>query len=455
MTLGRLCLFIAVIMCCVNTTWATQDSDPNLTDLKDEIRQMQQKIHVLEARLDETSATEEDTEEDEAALLRQMAEEMAGDKTERAKPEETTFKSAGLSLQKLNPEISVAADLLTHYTDQDNVRKKSETDLRGVELSFQSYLDPYSRMKAVFHVHDGNVETEEAYMTLFSTFEGVNVDLGKFRQQFGVVNRWHEDALDQVNYPLPVQNILGEEGLAQTGASFETTLPQWGSAHQGLTLQITTAENEHLFEQEAQGLPALLFHYKNYRDLTESTYLEFGLSGLFGWNDTWDVKPGPTVANQYDALGTQVYGVDLSILWEPLDQALYRSVEWRSELYILNQDILAPDGSGRDTLGCWGFYSYVQSKINRSAAVGIRGDYYKADSKPYANTPNASLAPLAYTSKRAYRWQVVPYLTWWQSEFVKFRGEYNFADGRGMDPKAHTVWLQAIFAAGPHKHERY
>lgn len=465
-------LFLFALFFWIGTAWAEENTDPNVTDLQSQIVQIQQQmqqmqeqhqqqIRELQERLDsqlETQAGDDQTqEEDEAALLRQMAEEMAGDKAPVQTPEETVFKSAGLSLQKLNPEISVAADLVTHYTDQHGVREKSDAELRGVELSFQSYLDPFSRMKAIFHVYDGDVETEEAYITLFSIMGGVNLDLGKFRQQFGVVNRWHEDALDQVHYPLALQNILGDEGLGQTGASLETSLPQWGAAHQALTLQVTTAENDHLFAEETQGLPSLLFHYKNYRDLSDATYMEFGLSGLFGWNDTWDVQQGapPALVEQTDTLGTRVFGADLTVLWEPLEEALYRNFEWRSELYILNRDILPPDGSSRDTLNTWGFYSYVQGKISRNTQIGIRGDYYRADSKPYAAVANASLAPMAYTSNAPYRWQVVPYLTWWQSEFVKFRAEYDYANGKGMEPEAHSVWLQAIFAAGPHKHDRY
>jgi len=203
------------------------------------------------------------------------------------------------------------------------------------------------------------------------------------------------------------------------------------------------------------GNPSLLFHYKNYRDLSRDTYLEFGLTGLFGWNDEWNVLKGGTLENEHDTLGTQVFGADLSLLWEPADQALYRNVEWRSEVYFLNRDILAPDNSGRDNLNAWGAYSYVQSKIARNLDIGVRADYYQPDSKDYANTAGASLVPLAYTSKNAERWQVCPYITWWQSEWVKLRCEYDYAFGHGTEDTEHVLWLQAIFSAGPHKHERY
>jgi len=418
-----------------------------------EIKELKEEIEKLrQPRL----VPEETKVEEEADYLRQLAESMAGEKQEEKTPEETVFKFGGLSLQKLNPEISVSGDFIGHYRHQGDTRKRTDAEIRGLELNFQSYLDPFSRLKATTHISDDGVDLEEAYFTRFSMFDSANLDLGRFRQQFGVVNRWHEDALDQVQYPLALRRIFGDEGLNQTGASIDWTLPQWGDAYQGLTFQVTNTENERLFGGDTLGNPSLLLHYKNYRDLSRDTYLEFGLTGLLGWNDEWDVRKTSTlVEKDHDTLGTQVFGADLSFLWEPAERALYRNVEWRSEVYFLNRDILAPDNSGRDNLNAWGAYSYLQTKVARNLDIGVRADYYEPDSKDYANVKGASIVPLAYTAKDPYRWQLGPYITWWQSEWVKFRCEYNYGFGRGTEDTEHTLWFQAIFAAGPHKHERY
>ena len=469
-TICVLCLFAAI--CLSNISFARNKAaeEDELTELRRQILELKQQmnemksehesqINALEERIKKLSehpvAPEEAEAEDEMARLRALAETAAGEKKEQKAPEETVYKFGGLSLQQLNPEISASGDFVAHYRHQRETRERTDAEIRGLELNFQSYLDPFSRMKATTHISDEGVDVEEVYFTRFSMFENANLDVGRFRQQFGVVNRWHEDALDQVQYPLALQRIFGDEGLNQTGASIEWTLPKWGQAYQGLTFQVTNTENDRLFDQDTLGNPSLLFHYKNYRDLSRDTYIEFGLSGLFGWNDEWSVLKGSTLVDEHDALGTQVFGADVSLLWEPADRALYRNVEWRSEVYVLNRDILAPDDSGRDDLDAWGAYSYLQSKVTRNVDIGIRYDYYKPDSKGYAATTGASLMPLAYTAKDAYRWQICPYITWWQSEWVKFRSEYDYADGRGMDRPEHVVWFQAIFAAGPHKHERY
>jgi hypothetical protein len=423
-----------------------KEHESKVNALKEEIEKLKQPAPVTEAEA-----------EDELARLRELAESLAGREAEEKPPEETVFKFGGLSLQQLNPEISVSGDFLSHYRHQSGTRQRTDAEIRGLELNFQSYLDPFSRMKATTHISDGGVDVEEVYFTRFSVFDSANLDVGRFRQQFGVVNRWHEDALDQVQYPLALRRIFGDGGLNQTGASVEWTLPEWGDAYQGLTLQVTNSENDQLFEDETLGLPCLLFHYKNYRDLSRDTYFEFGLSGLFGWNDEWTVLPeGEEEPETHtDALGTQVFGADVSFLWEPVDRALYRNLEWRSEIYCLNRDILAPDDTGRDSLNAWGAYSYIQGKVARNLILGVRADYYEPDSKDYAEMDDLSLVPLAYNSNDPYRWQIGPYITWWQSDWVRFRGEYDYAWGEGMDSDEHVLWFQATFAAGPHKHERY
>ena len=62
---------------------------------------------------------------------------------------------------------------------------------------------------------------------------------------------------------------------------------------------------------------------------------------------------------------------------------------------------------------------------------------------------------LAVTDSDAYRQLAGVWMTWWQSPFVKFRGGYSYEEGEGTGADVHFVTLQMIFAAGPHKHERY
>jgi hypothetical protein len=364
---------------------------------------------------------------------------------------EEPFTSGAMGLQALNPEISITGDMLWSYTDSEATGRKSDFLFRGLGIHAEAYLDPFTRFKAAFSVGEDETRIGEAYMTRFGLLPQVNLTLGKFRQQFGVVNRWHKHGLDQVDFPLALRRIFGPAGLNQTGGSVEWTMSELAGNSQELVVQITDGENAQVFNENADNTPSGLFHYKLFRDLSPSTYAELGFTGLYGRNNEWTLGESTIDA----PLDVWVWGLDFTVLWEPINRMRYRSVTWRTEAYALNKEILAPDGSGEDTVDAWGLYSSIEAKISRTFSLGVRGDYFVPDSKDYAASAPASMAATVASEDGANRWQIGPYLTWYQSPFVHFRVEYDYQDGNGTGPAEKVVWLQCIFAAGPHKHERY
>ena len=54
-----------------------------------------------------------------------------------------------------------------------------------------------------------------------------------------------------------------------------------------------------------------------------------------------------------------------------------------------------------------------------------------------------------------FAWSVVPYVTWWQSEYVRLRGELRHTQDDALADPVNEVLLQLTWAAGPHKHETY
>ena len=437
----------------------TEQTNAKISELEQQIIEMQKKhddeIDELRQQMDELAAqASKQRTKDELIALRELAKAKAAeDVGTEEELEETTFRSGGLGLQALNPEISVTGDFLFSSRQDTTSDESSDFDFRTLGIHLESWLDPSTRFKAAIPVTESGSELGEGYMTLYDVADDLNLTFGKFRQQFGVVNRWHKHGLDQVDFPLALRQIFGNGGLNQAGLSLDWLMPPAGVASQQLTFQVTDGSNSRLFGDNTRNRPSLLAHYKNYRDLSKDTYLECGLSGIVGWNDEWDIQGG---TRQNSSEMTTVLGADMSVLWEPAERMRYRNVEWRSEAYWLNKELLAPDGLGSDTINAWGLYSYLQTKISRTIDIGIRGDFYIPDTKSYANLSSSlSLSPLAVTGDDPHLWQIGPYITWWQSPFVKFRAEYDYSDGKGIENPEHIIWLQAIFAAGPHKHERY
>ncbi|MBN2144397.1 MAG: hypothetical protein JW774_07230 [Candidatus Aureabacteria bacterium] len=396
-------------------------------------------------------------QDDELKALREAAENEAIQETanESDKLEEMSFKSGGLCLQALNPEISVTGDLIgTYYFGDAYENDHYDWNFRGLGLHFETYLDPYSKFKAAVPVSSEGAELGEAYFTRYGILGGGNLTLGKFRQQFGVINRWHKHGLDFFDFPLPIRMIFGPGGLNQTGISIDW-LNSFSSTSQEITLQITDGENGMIHSGNSKKRPDFLLHYKNYRDLTSSTYLELGITGLMAWNDEWNILRDSVPLTINESFSTKVYGLDFTILWEPTDRMRYRNFEIRTELYLCQKDIQAYDGSGADSINALGWYISLNTKISRTVDIGMHIDYYKPDNKPYAELEGYPYYPHAVSADDANRLLTAVYLTWFQSPFVKFRLEYDHEEGSGMGETENRFMFQTVFAAGPHKHERY
>jgi hypothetical protein len=155
-------------------------------------------------------------------------------------------------------------------------------------------------------------------------------------------------------------------------------------------------------------------HLRGYKDLTESTNLDLGLSYARGHNELGS-----------DFL-TNLYGVDATLRWKPLRRSIYHSFVGRGEfIWSQRQELPLEQKS-------FGFYTSGDYQLGRRWFVGGRYDY---SDRPR----NASL-----TDKGG-----AFVLTYWPSEFSQVRGEYrhtSYAEGR----EANEVLMQLIFSLGAH-----
>ena len=392
--------------------------------------------------LSRLEALEKVQEERELEDLRRLAESEAS-ASQSAGPApvaEAVFTSGSRSLQALNPELSVTLDAGAHFgfsgADLKSAADGSGMHFRVVGIHFEANLDPYSFAKVAIPVTPTGVGLGEAYATWVRVLPDVAMTLGKFRQQFGVVNRWHTPALDQFEFPLALQTLLGPDGLAQIGASFEWKMPALLASSHTLTVEVTNPMNGQLFTGEMGGVPVALGHLRNYWDLGPSTYLELGLSGMWGVNHRPEDLPETDPAflpGANDWRDTRVGGLDLALSWAPLRLERYRGVTWRSELFAVRKELPG------ERLQALGGYSYLDARLSESWVVGVRGDLTQ---------------PFAVDNAGKLDWAVSPYVTWWQSAWVKLRlqGTHLRRDSGEIDNR---LVLQAVMSVGPHKHARY
>jgi hypothetical protein len=132
------------------------------------------------ARLDTTKRDSADA----LASLRARARAAAGTDTATA-----PAQGRERNLNQLNPEISAAADVRAYV--QTEGPQRDNFALEEVEFAFQSALDPYSNTKIFAGVSDEGIDIEEAYFYYTGLPGRLRLDVGRFRQQLGELNRWH------------------------------------------------------------------------------------------------------------------------------------------------------------------------------------------------------------------------------------------------------------------------
>lgn len=425
-------LGVAAVFCLLApAAVSAQDADP-VQALRQEMEALRkeygERLADLEARLARLEASGETpapaSEDDELAALRDAAQETAGgarvlaEEAPDVTPESLETAAAAGSernLNRLNPEISMTGDVIGFTTDVG----REDFDAREFELNVQSALDPFSMTKwtLAFSPEEG-VDIEEGYVTYSNLPGGLGLTAGKFRQSFGVLNRWHLHALPQIDYPLALQTYFGDEGLAQTGIRADWLLPRpWASANE-ITLELTDGESDAFGGESFDNLVGLA-HLKNYWDIGDSMYAELGLSGAAGGNGAGG--------------DSRIYGGDFTFHWQPPSRAKYREITWRTE--VLRSDRDDEDGIRHQA---WGGYSYVEGLLTQNLYAGVRYDRVENPIDPEHVT-----------------WGVFPNLTWWQSEYVRLRGEYGFTKDDLTGDEENRFSLQITWAAGPHKHEIY
>ncbi len=377
---------------------------------------------------------EEAAREAERARLRAAARDAAGSPSPGPEVDTTTVFASGTRMQpQLNPEISVVGDLFAVGGDH----QKEEFQARHFELDIQSYLDPYTRMHVVLgyhgpmspstfgrdgeedHVH-GGLDVGEGYITWMQLPGHLSLTVGKKRQQFGVLNRWHLHALDQTDLPWVLQESFGDHGLVGTGVSLGWVMPPLWAHSNELTVEVTNGDNARAFAGGDWEHPTLLARLSSYWDLSSDSYFELGLDGLHG------------SADPDGRLNHDFWALDATYNWSPAGMELSRELTVRGMLVYSSRDL--EDGGSRNA---WGGYLYGQLRFSPHWIAGIRWDSVR-DQREAGH----------------HWWGLSPYLTFWQSEFVRLRGQASYRKDNlhGTDRRFE---LQITFAAGPHKHESY
>ena len=344
-------------------------------------------------------------------------------------------------------DIGIAGDFVGNLT-QKNVEKAQGGTFAGqenrffpreVELSLFGQIDPYA--SAVVRIEAGEeargaetgVHLAEAYITLLTLPFGTQARFGQVRNRFGYSNEVHEHDLPWVDRPNVMRNFFGGEGLQEKGIEMTLVpdLPFYIEALAG----VFNGDNETAFGRTSLQAPLVTGRLRTFLELGNEHAVQLGVS----------VASGQTP----ERLPSTILG------WE--GRYKYRPEGWLHPLVTLtteglyswrqfNVDVDA-DGDGvadfldKKQKNRWGWYLGGEIQPWRRWAGGLRFDWSQ-----YPENPGA---------ERSFE----PYISFWPSEFLRFRAAYKRTDRTHRDGfdlnggSARTVdefLFQASFILGAH-----
>ena len=341
-----------------------------------------------------------------------------------------TLGGATSNAKLLNPDISLIGDFIG-TAGHNAVFPSPSLELHESEIGMQAIIDPYARADAFFSFGEVGVSVEEAYVTFTSLPAGLLLKVGKMRADFGKVNTTHNHALPWIDRPLVTNNLVGgEDGIDDAGLSLSHFIPAPKGWFMEGTAQVYRGDSDDVFSAYRRQDLSVVGHLRGYRDLSESTNLDLGVSYARGNSAGLAFAPNPS------AFFTNLYAADATLRWKPLRRAVYKNLLFRTELFWSARDQLSPFNVF-ETQHAFGMYSSADYRVNRRWTVGGRFDRS-------GRAANANLTDTGFSG----------ILTYWPSEFSQIRGQYRFGHLALANPgdfsNANEFLFQFLFVMGAH-----
>jgi hypothetical protein len=176
----------------------------------------------------------------------------------------------------------------------------------------------------------------------------------------------------------------------------------------------------------------VLAHLNAFFETSRSTDLDLGVGWITGRYE-----------DETSRVDRNLYSAELAFTWRPPERARYRGVQLRAGAMLLDGLVEHvaegeqpdPGLAGKRARGVW---SMGEVRLSPSWLMGARLDWTENPEDPDESA-----------------WLFSPTLTWWQSEYVRIRGEYDLLGRSFESANEGRFILQVTFAMGPHKHATY
>jgi hypothetical protein len=347
-------------------------------------------------------------------------------------------------------DMGVAGDFVANIT-QRSVDKADGGTFAGrenrffpreVELSLFGQIDPYARGTVIVETGEEEpggemtVALAEAHLTLLTLPYGFQAKLGQVRNRFGWSNERHAHDLPWVDVPNVYRNFFGEEGLRERGVEV-SWLPEWPFFFEAL-VGLFDGDNEVAFGRGKLNEPLVTGRLRTFFEPGLEHGILLGVSAAHGHTP--------------DRLRSTLAGFDVRYKYTPDGwrhalltlgaEGIYsiRRAEREAEVFVEGSDeplIVLEKRTRRH----WGWYAYTELQPWLRWALGTRFDWSQ------------------YPVNAGREWAIEPYVTFWPSEFLRFRLAYKhtdrserspFNDSGGSARLVDELLFQATFILGAH-----
>jgi hypothetical protein len=343
-----------------------------------------------------------------------------------------------------NPNFAVIGDFAGNVSSEHKNPALNRFDLREIELDLRAAVDPRADAVVILPIDrdianplffdentkpnghvDTNISIEEAYVNLHDFgVPNLVAKLGRFHLHFGRWNLLHLHAWPTVDNAFVVQNFLGPEALVDSGVSLSYVVPPnlIGGQYVEADAEIITGEGEEddpvLNNNAFVSVPGLNLHMLWNHDLGPDWNFELGGSYLHGHH------------NGDSHQWANVFGTDFTLMRRDPTGRFNNQFFQAEAMYGV---VDASRGNPQHSLGA---FLLAQQQLSRDWYAGVRLDW----------TQNS-------VNEHQEVWGVSPYITWYWSEFLMFRLEYQHKGGDVLN--ADTVYFQCDFVFGAHPPHPY
>ncbi|HEV2055028.1 MAG TPA: hypothetical protein VGV06_07635 [Methylomirabilota bacterium] len=351
-------------------------------------------------------------------------------------------------------DMGVTGDFVGNLT-QHNVQKNQGGSFPGLEnlfflregeVSFFGQIDPYARAEVRIEAGQDQrgegltVSVAEANLTLTALPYGTQLKMGQMRNRFGYLNQIHAHDWPFIDNPNVLQQFFGKGGLVDAG--FEATWVPPLPFYLELLGGVFNGQNNVAFGRDQISNPLVTGRLRTFFDLDDWGAIQLGSS----------VAAGQTPQQK----SSTIVGFDAKYKYTP--PGWQRAAFTLLGEYLLSfRDVVMTDADGFDGTrhrNSQGFYvgGELRPFNHGELSKWLLGFRYDRTQYPAAS---------------GTEWAVQPFLTYYPSEFLRFRLGYkqttrsqccrylDFQDNGGSARQLSEYFLQATFIMGAHPADRF